>query len=398
MLFASHPKNVWNIFAIAVFAGLANASLLCAPVIATQLIAELALTTRQTGLFFSIEFAGYCIAGFGGRWLLPHISWHRITLLAIVIVVITNACAVLLLHHWQPLLLLRLIGASASAMIGIIAMSSANRHPSAGRAYGIYILGQCITGVVGLALLPALFAHWGVRVYFVSMALLFCLAAFMVPLLHSGESIHAGTDAFSSHPSIMDGKDHTIRVVLRRAAVFLFYTGLSGIWTFSGALGQRAGISNLHGGVLLSLAALAGVLGSTCAAWYGGRQDGTGSGSTRIAVLVGYILLIAALLTMTAPFGTTYIVGIICFKFAWTFAVPFIFATVGRHDVDGKIIAEINLLAGLGLAVAPWIAGQIVAAGSLTLLLLSESALLLGSVASVLVLQGHEQATQKHQK
>ncbi|GBR68714.1 MFS transporter [Gluconobacter kanchanaburiensis] len=388
----SPSRAVQSIIAIAIFAGLANASLLCAPVIATQLMTQLTLSAQQVGLFFSMEFAGYCIAGLAGQWLLPRLSWHMIVRAAIVIVVLANLCAVMLLHQgsslwWNLLLLIRLTGASASAMLGIVAMSSANRHPEAGRAYGFYILGQCVTGVIGLAILPPLFMHWGVSVYFICITGLFLLAAFMTHLLDNGMNSRQTTASLKTNK----GQGHPFPVALRRAAVLLFYMGLSGIWTFSGALGQRVGISSLHGGILLSVAAFSGVVGSALAAWYGGRKTGPVSRRTGRALIVGYALLIGALLALTVPLGQAYVTGLIGFKFAWTFVVPFIFATAGKQDRNGEIVAEINLLAGLGLAVSPWIAGQIVAAGSLTLLLLAENILLVLSGLSVFFLRIYDE-------
>lgn len=56
-------SGLCGLIAIAVFAGLANASLLCAPVIATQLMTELGLDARRVGLFFSMEFGGTVLQG-----------------------------------------------------------------------------------------------------------------------------------------------------------------------------------------------------------------------------------------------------------------------------------------------------------------------------------------------
>lgn len=344
-------SGLCGLIAIAVFAGLANASLLCAPVIATQLMTELGLDARRVGLFFSMEFGGYCLAGLGGRWLLPNLPWRLIVLVSVAVVVMGDLIAILCLHYFIALLFVRLITATFSAMLGIVAMSSANRRADRGRAYGIYILGQCMTGVIGLALLPALFTHYGIRSYFVLLPMLFIALSWMGLFLAQGGA--GPRPVNEGHVSISG-----FSVVLRRIAVLLFYMGLSGVWTFSGAISARAGISALHGGALMSGAAFAGVLGSALAAWYGRRPNIHG------AMFVGYGVLIGALLVLMLPTVGAFITGIVSFKFAWTFVIPFIFATIGQQDSKGEVIAEVNLLAGLGLSVAPWLAGQIVAFGN----------------------------------
>ncbi|WP_338111300.1 MFS transporter [Novacetimonas pomaceti] len=368
-------SGLCGLIAIAVFAGLANASLLCAPVIATQLMTELGLDARKVGLFFSMEFGGYCLAGLGGRWLLPGMPWRLIVLVSVAVVIMGDLIAILCLHYFIALLFVRLITATFSAMLGIVAMSSANRRVDRGRAYGIYILGQCMTGVIGLALLPALFTHYGIRSYFILLPMLFIALSWLGLFLARGGT---GTrPANDGHVSISSG----FPVLLRRIAVLLFYMGLSGVWTFSGAISARAGINALHGGALMSGAAFAGVMGSALAAWYGRRPNING------AMFMGYGVLIGALLILMLPTMGAFIAGIVSFKFAWTFVIPFIFATIGQQDRKGEVIAEVNLLAGLGLSVAPWLAGQIVAFGNLPTLLLVECILLLVSAGSVYWMQ-----------
>ena len=113
----------------------------------------------------------------------------------------------------------------------------------------------------------------------------------------------------------------------------------------------------------MDLAAGFGILGSSAATWLG--KDAY---SDRSLVHAGYGLLTASLLILLWPWAPTFVVGTLLFKFSWTFVVPVLFAVVGRQGRSGEVVADINVIAGLGLAVAPWAGGQLLYYGGLSIL------------------------------
>ncbi|MFW7267305.1 MFS transporter [Gluconacetobacter sp. Hr-1-5] len=354
MTSAKGKSPATGLFMIAACAGVANASLLCAPVLATQLMAELGYDARRTGLFFSLEFAGYCLAGLFGRMALPRFGWPLLLRAAILTAIAGNLFALACLHHPDILLAARLLTATGNALMGIVAMSYANIHPRGRQAYGVYIMGQCVAGTLGLIFLPTLFLHTGIAAYFLLLPCLLTLLLFGASRLPPGRTLHESGGSSRSAPA------SGWHVTIRRLAVLLFYVGLSAIWTFSGQLALAAGFNAQHSGYMLGLAAGFGILGSSAATWLG--KDAY---SDRSLALAGYGLLTASLLMLLWPWAPSFVVGTLLFKFSWTFVVPVLFAIVGRQDRSGEVVAEINFIAGLGLAVAPWAGGQILYYGDL---------------------------------
>jgi MFS transporter, DHA1 family, inner membrane transport protein len=357
-----------GLVAIVVFSGLANVSLLCAPAIALQLSRELGYGTGNTGLFFSMEFAGYCVAGVSGRWLMPRYNWRKIGLVALIGMVAGNVLTITVLHDFRLLLGVRLLTASCGGLLNIATLSTASRRPDSTRAYGLYILAQCVAGVVGLAVLPPLFVGFGLSAYFSLLAGCLVCVSWLIRMLSPG-----GEDRSHGAPAI------TVRAKLRLACwatLLLFYIGLGGIWTFAGVFAKHLSFDPVVSGRFMSVAAFAGVIGAGLASAIGR------SNLVAPSVYVGYALMVGSVLLLLSQQQWVFVLAIIAFKFAWTFLIPFVVTIIARLDSSGEILAETFLIAGVGLAAAPSLAGQVVAAGGLDQLVAIEAVFLVISTAS----------------
>lgn len=356
---------------IFLFAGLANASLLCGPAIATQFGTQLAFTPGQIGLFFSMEFAGYIVAGIAGRWVLPRVNWRRIALIALIAIMMGNLLTIAALDNFPLLLIVRLATASFGALLSMVAMATASEMPHPSRAISVHIVGQLATGVIGLAALPALFAGFGIGGYFLTVVLLAALTAPGARLLAAGKADKTAAS--------QQGLDVSARVaLLRHPTLLFFYIALGGLWTFAAAIGALGGIEPATGSHILSLATLAGVFGAVLAAAAPRQVD------VRLPIIGGFSLLVvgAALLLPIGSYSA-FVAGMIAIKFAWSFALPFAVMLIGRLDKDGRLFAEMTIIVGIGLAAGPWIAGYLVESFGYQIMIAVEVALLLGSCLSV---------------
>ena len=168
------------------------------------------------------------------------------------------------------------------------------------------------------------------------------------------------------------------------SAVLLFYVGLSAVWTFIGSIAAAADIDAPSSGQILSIATVLGILGSLCATLIGARW------SRRVPLLGGYAVMAAAVvLLMGSPEIGRFAVAALLFKYAWTFVLPFILATLASFDQRGRLMSTVNLVIGGGLALGPMLAGPIleraegmglVLLGSACCLLLSCLMLMLGQL------------------
>lgn len=363
----------FGLVAIVVFSGLANVSLLCAPAIALQLSHELGFGAGNTGLFFSMEFGGYCVAGISGRWLMPRYDWRKVGLMALMGVVIGDLLTILVLREFALLLAIRLLTASCSGLLNVVTLSSASKRPDSTRAYGLYILAQCVGGVIGLAILPVLFTGFGLSAYFLLIAGCLVGASWLLRMLLPGDS---GGRALRKPSVKVQGK-------LRLACwstLLLFYIGLGGIWTFASAFADHVGFDPIASGRFMSVAAFAGVIGAGLAAAIGRGNLVTPS------VYVGYGLMVGSVLLLLSQQQWAFVLGVIAFKFAWTFVIPFVVTIIARLDSSGEVLAETFLIAGIGLTAAPWVAGHVVATGGLDQLVAIEAVFLVISTASAVFL------------
>lgn len=346
------------------FGGLANITLLCSPVIAAQLGAQFHLSDRLIGFFFSIEFAGYLAGGLLGRRFMPRHDWRKLALLALAGLVLASLASVPAGAAFASLLAVRFIAATCSASLGMLCMATANEDGHASQALALYIMGQLVTGVVGLVALPLLFARLGLSGFFLLIGGCALLMAPMATLLSPGS--HARTSTGNAEPI------NSQRLWLRFPAVLFFYLGLGGIWTFVGQIAGTIPIDPSELGWILSGATMAGIMGSALAATI------SKSINSRWPLCIGYAIMLAGCLGFLGRGSiTVFLLAALAFKFSWTFVVPFILSTIGRFDRDGRMIADINLVIGLGLALGPALAGELIAGlGGYAAMILGEAALL----------------------
>lgn len=356
-------------------AGLANASLLCAPAIATQLGTQLHFGSRQVGLFFSMEFGGYFVAGLIGRRLLPRFDWHFLAFAALAGLLAGTVATAYTLQIFALLLIVRLLTASCGALLAVISLASANHYPNASRAIGLYIVGQLLFGVMGLALLPALFARWGINAYLVCIAVISLFALAAIKYL-------SPDGARSESPSTGQRVIVSPWLKMRFPAIVLFYAALGGIWTFIADIAKMASLDLLQSGRILSAATVAGIFGASAASLCGDRLK------YRRAVEIGYILLtMSGIALLFSSHLVAYLLAVLAFKFAWTFVIPYVFAIIGSYDGDGRLVSDISWLSGLGLMIGPAIAGYLVARGDgFAVMLIVDTALIALSGISVLCL------------
>lgn len=361
--------------ALMLFGGLVNASLLCAPAIASRLSSQLHYGPEQIGTYFSLEFGGYVAAGFLGRHLLPRYRWRVIAAISLAGFFWGNIVSALVLPLFSLLIAVRLFTTTCGALLGVVCMASANADPYPSRALALYIVGQLAIGVVGLAVFPMLFQAFGLISYFLTMTIFLVSIAGTIPWLTSGKGI---VSTLAPVRSLVRSR----RLLLRFPALLLFYAALGGVWTFVGEMASAAGINPIVSGRILSLSTIAGILGAMTAYWLGKTLD------IRRAVVAGYALLIAGVITFLFSYYVSFfILAVLAFKFAWTFVIPYVMAALSRQDPGGQLLADVSLLAGIGLMVGPPVAGRIMALGNGYVgLLATNSALLVMSGACAYLL------------
>jgi predicted MFS family arabinose efflux permease len=363
---------------IFVLGALLNASLLCAPALANQLASELHFTPQYVGNFFSIEFLGYALAGILSTYAITRYKWRKIAVVGLAIFIVGNLLSPYFGHDIAALFTLRAITATAGCLINVICLAAAGRTSNPSRTYGFFVIGQLLFGVAGLAILPMIFEHGGIANYYRIIAALSALALLgAVPFLPSGGAVQ---DAVAPVAVVRTSK------VWVSALAFiwglLFYISLSGVWTFVGSIGQTLGLNPEQTGRTLSIATVAGIVGSASAAWIGSRGP-------RIALInFGFACMLVSVGAFVVPAnGVVFFIATLGFKFAWTFLLPFVFSVVSNSDHTGRLFALVCVSIGVGLAIGPTSAGFLVTrTGGFTLMLAASCAVCAAAWMSVLLL------------
>ena len=363
--------------AIIGFAAIVPAVLMMAPAIATQLASQLQLGPVEIGTLFSAELGAMSLATLPAFFWLPRVNWRKAAWLAVAIFIMGNLLSAISMDY--PILLgLRVLSALAGGSLMILCLSAAATQPKPDRVYGLWVMGQLLLGAAGLALLPTLFARFGLAACYAGLALLMALCA---PLARHFPTGHQ-TDPQPTANRQAQGqrKPASLGII----ATLAFYISLSGVWTFIGEIARQAGIAPQQSGNIFAIATLLGVAGAGTAALIGSRLP-----RSRL-LLAGFTMMMAAMLLLLGnPALLRFATAALLFKYSWTFILPFILATLADIDHSGKLMNATNLVIGGGLAIGPALAGQLIAAnhGSLYPLLMLATLIAGCALALLLMLQ-----------
>ncbi|MBN3856717.1 MFS transporter [Paraburkholderia sp. Ac-20340] len=365
---------------------LLNASLLCAPAIASQLSAELHFSPQYVGYFFSIEFLGYALAGILSTYAVAKFKWRKIAVIGLAIFIAGNFASPYFGSKVDQLFIIRAVTATAGCLINVICLAAAGRTRDPSRTYAVFVIGQLLFGVFGLAVLPIVFQHGGIANYYRIVAGLSIFALmFAVPFLPDS----AGQRGSEEHKT-----KGTHSQLLASCLAFLwgllFYASLSGVWTFVGAIGQTLGLDAAQAARFLSIATVAGIVGSGSAAVIGGQR------SKRLLINSGFAcMLLSVLAFMLHGSQAVFFVATLGFKFAWTFVLPFVFSAISDSDRAGRLFALVCVSIGVGLAIGPGVAGYLVTvSGNFNIMLAASATCCFAAWASISLLSKSDSLTE----
>lgn len=332
--------------AIVIFAAVAPGILMTAPAVAAQLASEWQLTPVEIGYLFSAELGAMSLATLPAWWWMSRLDWRRVALCACAVFLVANLVSSAV-SQYETLLIVRFIASLAGGTLMILCISCAAGTANPSRVYAFWVLGQLLLGMVGLLVLPALFASFGLKVvYLILAAIMLCC----LPLVPAFPSRFQPMSAASRQPPAIA----PLRKLCAVLAVLTFYISLSAVWTFIGTIGSAAELSAAQIGMVLAAATVFGIIGAGAAALRGTRRP------DRIPVWLGYgLLILSIVLLLSHPLLVRFALAALLFKFTWTFVLPFILARVAGLDNNGRLMNSINLVIGGGMAAGPALAGAL---------------------------------------
>ncbi|MBD9513167.1 MFS transporter [Pseudomonas sp. PDM22] len=345
-----------RLLAVVLFSAIGPLVLLTAPALASRYIAELGLDNRQVGFLFSMELGAMAISTIPTYFWMRRYNWRRIAAIAAAVFLLGNLLSAVLMSTAAPsyplLVALRFLTAFSEAALVLVCLGTAGTLPNAARAFGLWVTGQLVLAALSLQFMPWLFSHWRVASFFLLIAL---FTAACLPLIRS---LPAGSDNQAEALPPSQARAALGKIALGMSAIFLFYLSLAGIWTFVGELARTQGISATDSSSALASASLLGVVGASLASWIGIR------GRREWLLALGYLAMASSLIGLLGDVSLLrYVLAACAFKFAWTFALPFLLAAISDYDRQGgKLVVLANLAICGGLAVGPslaaWLLGE----------------------------------------
>lgn len=362
--------------AITLFAALAPGVLMMAPALAGQLASAWRLSPAHIGMLFSAELGGMSLATLPAWWWMSRINWRRVAVIATGIFILGNLVSALIAAwtvNYPALLILRFVTSLSGGTLMILCITCAASTANPSRAYAFWMFGQLTLGALGLLFLPLLFAHFGLMIIYLILAIMmFCC----LPLLRAFP-VRFQVNVAESVPLRPTNHGKKWCAVL---AVLAFYISISAVWTFMGTIAAGAGLTIVQRGQVLAIASIFGIIATGIASLVGQRIR-----ANRL-IWLSYGLLAASLLMLSqAPTMARFSLGAVMFVFAWNFGVPFILARVAGLDNNGKLMNSINLVIGGGMAIGPALAGAFLQCSAASISVLPIGALIVG-VASLVLL------------
>lgn len=334
--------------------GLTAAILILAPAIVGGYITRLGFSPQQAGYLISADMAGMGLATLPALWWINRLNWRQVARAALLITVVGNLLTAGM-DSFSAILVTRFFTALAAGTAMSVCLSSIGLTRDPDRVFGLWVVGQLCIGAAGLALFPTITAQWGFQSVFIMLAAaLLVLSLFVRHLPTNG----ANGKAAASRSSEGVIKYRLLFAVCGILGVFCFYIGLSGIWAFLERIGVAYELKPEFIGYTLSLSSLAGVAGALTASALSCRWG------RFLPVVAGFCIIalsLALLLDRLSSQG--YLLAACMFKYAWTFILPYLLASVTAIDKTGRIILLANIMIGGGLAIGPAIAGGLIANG-----------------------------------
>ncbi len=184
---------------------------------------------------------------------------------------------------------------------------------------------------------------------------IFVMVAFLIPIamtLLRWFPTEAPVRPSVRRVSTVDTKGKAVIVV----GMMLYYVGLGGYWPFVGVIGGRCGVSPETVSIILGAAGVTSIGASLIAVLFGDRS--------RSSLLI-CVLLAAGVVAVAGPLAvpssvTVYVVSTCMVIFSWFAAFPFLLGLMSRLDPSGRMNGLLYVVAAIGFAFGPAIAGWLI--------------------------------------
>ena len=308
------------------------------------------LGVDQAGLIGSAELLIVALSAFAISAKVRVLPRRKVALLGGVIAIVGHSLS-LLTNSIEALIICRAlagVGAGMTLAIGNACLA-ASHDPS--KAYGqvMMLLATVTAGIiVSLGYSTEIWSYYGV---FGTQAIVVALMLIPMSFLPEGDETQPEDD-------VSQGRVPMLPATLIVVGILLWHFCDNSIWGFSERIGNKIGMEPAAIGWLLGGGLFVGVIGGFIASSIGTRYGRIWPVCVGIAVAVACISVITS--TAIIP---TYTASILTYIVSFMFITSYIYGLAGELDHHGRVMAAASGAGNLGVALAPFLSGKLIASG-----------------------------------
>ena len=308
------------------------------------------LGVDQAGLIGSAELLIVALSAFATSAKVRVLPRRKVALLGGVIAIVGHSLS-LLTNSIEALIICRAlagVGAGMTLAIGNACLA-ASHDPS--KAYGqvMMLLATVTAGIiVSLGYSTEIWSYYGV---FGTQAIVVALMLIPMSFLPEGDETQPEDD-------VSQGRVPMLPATLIVVGILLWHFCDNSIWGFSERIGNKIGMEPAAIGWLLGGGLFVGVIGGFIASSIGTRYGRIWPVCVGIAVAVACISVITS--TAIIP---TYTASILTYIVSFMFITSYIYGLAGELDHHGRVMAAASGAGNLGVALAPFLSGKLIASG-----------------------------------
>ncbi len=339
------------VFIIAVLAAQIIGSLITqlSPLALGALMTGLELSEQEAGYVVFAEFLVLSITAIIAAPYIPRYSYRRLCIYAVTLTILAQLASIFF-TSLNAVVVARCIAGLGEGLIYAVSLAAvASRSANPDRLYGIFQITWALLNMVLFTVgghMSSLYAHRGIfgLVAVVSIVLAVFLAKLPDDVIEAGKAEQDDSNIASP-----------LMGMVTLAGIFVYLTVSAAIYTFTGPLGSRAGLSTTQIGYALTAGSIIGLSGAALATWLNIKKG-------RFIPITTFCPSFAGLAIVICVFSNPiiYIAALMLSVVFFYFSVPYLFGLAAALDKQGRWAAAAGSAYLLGFAVGPAFAGSMI--------------------------------------
>ena len=330
-----------------------------------------------------IFFLGWNVITLSAFFWIRRFNWQVIAAICSLLAVLSLMVTAWLFSYYGLLLAVFVTGGACSGIYGLCTTVIGDTNQAA-RWFGLKIAAEGALGAILFLVLPSLvIADYGFNGLTLALGVVVLLLSPALFYLPSQGNKNVGTTSINHNAESSRNETAKKAIYLMLGATLLWFCGQTIMWSFVERIGSAAGHSSEEVGNVLAACLAAAMSGSIVATFIGDRF-----GTLQPFMISSALFLLACPVIMDSHVFSSYLIGATLVMFSVGLGIPYCFSIVAALDKDGRYTILAVPAIGVGMMVAPGLAGTLSADGSYGLLVSAAGLLvILGMGLSVLSLR-----------